>query len=147
MKFKHRIDDNITARLRQMSDAVSHEVAIEALKEAAEPIRALASALAPRSNQAPHLADNIIVSETTRVRGFGGSGRWRDVDPFVSTVAIGPSYRPEDIFYGQFQEFGTAHHAAQPFLRPAFDVMRSRVPKMIAASLGRAIARRTKGAA
>lgn len=26
-----------------------------------------------------------------------------------------------DPFYGLFQEFGTAHHAAQPFMRPAFE--------------------------
>ena len=27
----------------------------------------------------------------------------------------------KEIFYAHWQEFGTVHHAAQPFLRPAFD--------------------------
>lgn len=33
-------------------------------------------------------------------------------------VSVGPS---TDVFYGRFLEFGTAHIAARPFLRPAFD--------------------------
>lgn len=38
---------------------------------------------------------------------------------------------------GHMQEFGTVHHAAQPFLRPGFRIVRARVQ----ARIGRAIAR------
>ena len=150
MKLRHtwKGDEALTKAFRQLSDAVSHDVAIEALTMAAEPIRRRAEALAPRSSgRGPHLADNIIVSETTRVRGFGGSGRWKDVGPGVSAVAIGPSYRPHDLFYGQFQEFGTANHPAQPFLRPAFDAERKQTQQRLASLLWLAMTSRLKGAA
>jgi HK97 gp10 family phage protein len=107
--------------LRALPDALSHEILIEALIEAAEPIRAEAASLAPRGRTgAPHLADNIVAAETTRVTG-SRRGRWRSVEAHEHVVAIGPSYQPHDHFYGMFQEFGTVHHPAQPFLRPALD--------------------------
>ena len=36
----------------------------------------------------------------------------------TAVAQIGPSRRA---FYGGWQEFGTAHHAAQPFMRPTLD--------------------------
>lgn len=36
----------------------------------------------------------------------------------IAAVMIGPSKRA---FYGGFQELGTEHHAAQPFMRPTLD--------------------------
>jgi HK97 gp10 family phage protein len=41
------------------------------------------------------------------------------IDRLTQTaVAVGPT---KDYFYGYFQEFGTAHHGAQPWARPGFD--------------------------
>lgn len=51
---------------------------------------------------AEEIVKNVIVS-TSRV---------------VATAEIGPS---KEAFYGGFQELGTEHHAAQPFMRPALD--------------------------
>lgn len=150
MKFKHHFtgDDALTKTLKALPDAISHDVAIAALKEAAEPMRARAAALAPRGDgKGVTLAESIIATETTRVRGFGGGGKWRDVREGESVVAIGPSYRPADAFYGAFQEHGTAHHAAQPFLRPAFDAERKHVQKRLGVLIWAAIVRALKGLA
>lgn len=40
------------------------------------------------------------------------------------TVPVGPNKKA---FYGLFQEKGTPHHAAQPFMRPAADESQGRV--------------------
>ena len=91
--------------LGKLSIAVSVKVSRDALKFAAEPVRAKAGALAPRRAPAPDLADNIVIS----------SARVQDTE--AAAVAIGPS---KAFPHGLLQEIGTAHHAAQPFLRPAF---------------------------
>lgn len=111
----------MTAAFRRIASvADQHDAAIAALLHAVEPIRAGAAARAPRGKgKGPHLADHIVAAETTRVPG--GRGRFRDVKAGEHVVAIGPSYRPEDVFWGGFQETGTAHHPPQTFLRPAFD--------------------------
>ncbi len=76
-----------------------------------------------RAPGGPDLADNIVIS-TTRVKGLPSSE--------TAAVAVGPAKRS---FYGFYQEFGTAFHGAQPFMRPAFDVG---VTKAIA-DIGRAM--------
>jgi HK97 gp10 family phage protein len=46
-------------------------------------------------------------------RAAGGRGK-------AAIVRVGPTQKA---FYGVFQEFGTAHHAAHPFMRPTWDSM------------------------
>lgn len=70
---------------------------------AAGVIREAAAAKAPQ--RYGKLSDEMMVGEP-KVNG------WK------VTVGVGPS---KNAFYGRFQEFGTTHHAAQPFLRPAVD--------------------------
>lgn len=74
-------------------------------RRAAEPIRLRASQLAPRAPGAPDLADNIGISSIATRRQDEVS------------YAIGPT---KAFFYGFYQEYGTIHHGAQPFMRPAF---------------------------
>ena len=50
-------------------------------------------------------------------------------------VRVGPA---RDAYYGEFQEFGTSHHAAQPFLRPAIDSRKGQVFDVIADELSKA---------
>jgi hypothetical protein len=70
----------------------------------------VATALAPRGpGPGPHLADHIEI----------GVERGVDAQEFVA--AVGPERRPEFIFWGYWQEFGTVKQPARPFLRPAFD--------------------------
>ena len=47
-------------------------------------------------------------------RAAGGKGR-------AVITSVGPT---RAAFYGLFQEFGTAHHAAQPYMRPAWDALK-----------------------
>lgn len=130
--------EQLTDSFRRIGNAVDqHDAAIRALLEAAEPIRSRAASLAPRGKgKGPHLADNIIAAETTRVPG---GKKWRDVKEGEHVVAIGPSYRPEDVFYGAFQEMGTAHHPAQPFMRPAFDAAQEESQRILGRALWRNI--------
>jgi HK97 gp10 family phage protein len=104
--IKMKLDgaEKISEILRELPRRVSRKVLLDALKLAAEPIRADASAMAPVEPGAPDLAANIgIMAERS-------SGE--------PTIGVGPS---KSFFYGGFQELGTRHHAAQPFLRPAFE--------------------------
>jgi HK97 gp10 family phage protein len=55
----------------------------------------------------------------------GGSGR-------RAVVSVGPTRKA---FYGQFQEFGTAHNAPQPFMRPTWDRMHNSLLDMVATTL------------
>ena len=135
---------DLAATLRQLAQPVRHEVAVRALSEAAEPMRAEAASLAPRGHgKGPHLADNIVIAETTRVPG--GRGRWRDSEDTEHVVAVGPSFRPDDVYWGLFQELGTAHHSAHPFLRPAFDHHSSKVMEHAGRLLVASVLSRLKG--
>lgn len=50
-------------------------------------------------------------------------------------VKVGPA---ADAYYGEFQEFGTSRHAAQPFLRPALDSRKHQAFDAIAGELSKA---------
>ena len=107
---------DLAKRLQQLPDALSRDVQLAALKAGAEPIRAAAAVKAPRSHgPGPHMADDIVIGVTSAAK-LEKQGRFTE-----TVVVVGPSHTPHDHFYGLFQEYGTAHHAAQPFMRPAFD--------------------------
>lgn len=113
--------------LLSLSPRLSTQLMNAALREGAEPMRSRAAELAPREPGAPDLADNIVVSPV-RQTAKNGTG-----------VAMGPS---KGFFYGFFQEFGTARHGAQPFMRPAFDGTQRQVVGIVGASLWAALIRR-----
>lgn len=125
--------------LTALGPAVSRKVQIEALTEAAEPMRAAAAAFAPRSERhAPHLADNIVIGIPTQAHLESG-GHFDE-----TAVEFGPSKRPHDVFYGYFQEYGTSRHRAQPFMRPAFDGGAASSLQMVMGRLWTAIAEAAK---
>lgn len=102
--------------LKQLKESVSRRVKLEALEAGGYLIQRTAAALAPRSNKdEEHLADNI---ETARASRFEVTRRGGDDE---AVLWIGPAFRPHNVFWGYFQEYGTARHAAHPFMRPAFD--------------------------
>ena len=111
--------NELARALATLSQRVNRQVRYEALERAAEPMRRTASRLAPHAPGKPDLRDAI---EIQRVKGEHGE----------PAVAVGPT---RDAFYGFYQEFGTVHHGAQPFMRPAFDTEASRA----LAELGRAM--------
>lgn len=94
----------LAANLQSLSTRLSRQIMREALRKAGEPMRARAESAAPRRPGPPDLADNIVMSNA------------RPSDGSVAIV-VGPAF---GFFYAYFQEFGTGHHAAQSFLRPAF---------------------------
>lgn len=107
---------DLAKRLEQLPAAVSRTVQVNALKAGAEVIRDRAAALAPRSpGPGPHLADDIVIGTISAAR-LERQDRGNEV-----VVEVGPSLKPNDHFYGYFQEYGTIRHQAQPFMRPAFD--------------------------
>ena len=65
----------------------------------------------------------------------------RDLSPGASA---GVAVTPGKAFWGMFQEFGTAHHGKQPFLRPAFDQMRAQALRVLALALRKGISRELK---
>lgn len=98
-----------------------------ALKQSAEPIRSLWSALAPydASDQGLHLRDAVVVSDKTVSRD-GDPG----AKPGSVTVYIGPR---KDLprHHGIFMEFGTFKDAAQPSGRPAFEARKDESLKLL----------------
>lgn len=67
-------------------------------------------------------------------RAAGGTGR-------SVVVQAGPTKRA---FHGSLQEFGTAHHGPQPFMRPTWDRIGPSIPAAIGATLAEAIEKARK---
>lgn len=97
--------DQLERKLREIELSVQRKALRDGVKEGAVLIAEEASRRAPVLTG--ELQENIIVS-------------MRDSESDAKTVAarIGPSKR---VFYGVFDEFGTAHMTSQPFLIPAFE--------------------------
>jgi HK97 gp10 family phage protein len=110
VKFSMRVEggEELARTLNALPEAVSRKVQLEALKKAAQPMRASMASHAPRGDQPPHIADNI---------GISVARRRADTEEGPSVV-VGPV---KGFAYGLPLEYGTRHTAAQPFMRPAFD--------------------------
>ena len=118
--------EQIARKLKGIPAALTPPVILELLQDAGEPMRRTARQRAPRSDSAPHMADSIAF----------GLGRSRG--PGVMIV-LGPGRK---FFYGRFQEYGTVHHVAQPFLRPAFDTQSATVTRRMGRATWRLVARK-----
>jgi HK97 gp10 family phage protein len=105
LKFEGGAD--LAKALDKLSLRLGKKILHEVLREGAEPIRKAAASFAPRGEEAPHIAQNIGI----------GNARPPD-EPHVAAVKVGPV---KGFAYGLPQELGTVHHAAHPFMRPAFD--------------------------
>lgn len=129
MKMSMRFEggEELAQVLSGLPRRVSTRLLREALREGGQPIQVRASSMAPRKPGAPDLADNIAVADARPPAGA------------QVAVAIGPT---RDFYYGFMQEFGTAHHGAQPFLRPAFGSQVPKVLGIIGAALWRELAGR-----
>lgn len=95
--------------LKELPKATARNVLLRVLKKEAQPIADDAAAFAPDdpTTGGKDLRGSMLVLSVPAKR------RASDVE-----VAVGPSTKT---FYGQFQEFGVAHHGPQPFLRPSWD--------------------------
>lgn len=149
--FKELNDD-----LGEFSKSTSGNILKRAVSAAGAMIAEEAAARAPvdKSSTGPHLKDQIKVSKAKIIspgkaafakamqetgdraiaaqaarqanRESGGTGRH-------AVCQVGPT---RAAFYGQFQEFGTAHHKPQPFMRPAWDANDERALEVMRETLG-----------
>lgn len=112
MKISMKIQGGaeLAKALNALPVRVSKKVMREVLAVAAGPIRSGMESKAPRAPGAPDLADHIVIGNA-RVEGLIDNDQ-------TAAVAIGPE---RSYYWGLFQEFGTMHHGAQPFARPAFE--------------------------
>lgn len=95
--------------LKELPRATARKVLLQTLKKEAQPIADDAASFAPddpATGGKDLRSSMLVLSNPAKLRES-------DVE-----VAVGPSKKT---FYGLFQEFGTAHHGPQPFLRTAFD--------------------------
>lgn len=97
--------------LRELPKATEKNVLKRVLVKAAEPIRADAEANAPKGE--------TLTLSTSHTVGTKLSRRQKSKHKKESAVEVfvGPAPSPKSIT----QEFGAAHHGAQPFMRPAWD--------------------------
>ena len=87
-----------------------------ALRKAAEPMAALAQSLAPRGETGT-LAPSVSIGTRLSKRQQGLHRRMFRNDRAAVEMFVGAG----PLASAHTQEFGTIHHAPQPFLRPAWD--------------------------
>ena len=130
---------NQSLALEKRLDAIPAEI-LEALRPAlmqsGEEIADGMRALAESSRDTGALIDSIEVTgpgETTPAYAAGG-GR-RTAGPNQVLVTVGNP----DVRYGHMVEFGTVKAEAQPFMLPAFRLVKPRVTRRITRAIGAAI--------
>jgi len=111
-------------QLEQLDQTMRKPLLERMVKVGGELVREVAAQKAPVGETAT-LTDNIIVEVL-------------DSSAYHATAGIGPH---KNAFYGIFQEYGTASHKAQPFMRPAWDEKRLASVKVMA-EVGRRAVRR-----
>lgn len=118
-------DKEILRRLRAMGDEAS--VVLEpAAMAGSDIVVEAAEQLAPRRTAflARHIIKELIEKSAVEV-----------------IVAVGPH---KDAFWGPFQELGTPHHPAQPFMRPALEEKAEEIAAAIGQAVWEALERKTK---
>lgn len=135
MKISLQGARDLDRALSDLTRAAAKGVARRALKKAAEPMRAAAE------GDAPERKGKLKAAIQTSGRAKGGNA---GAQAFGAALRAGMSSADarqaaraanreasgsvilymgvtSDVGQGVLQEFGTAHHAAQPFMRPAWD--------------------------
>ncbi len=110
--------EQLESKLAELERVVRRKMLTVALKEAAEITRARAADLAPvlkeldKRREAGRLKAHEIVSVS------------QQSDSNTAVVRVGPD---KTAFYGLFEEIGTAHATADPFLGPAYEETKEEV--------------------
>jgi HK97 gp10 family phage protein len=109
------LSETVAGLRDEFSKATAANVVRRALLAGAQPMAETAEALAPRGPTGNLIASISATpaqpSRMTRT-GRGSYDKQSEVEVLVEAGPV-----PESVF----QEFGTRHHRAQPFMRPAFD--------------------------
>lgn len=124
----------LTRRLAQIPDQVLRDLR-PALVRGAEDIADTAELLVPEDEG--DLKNSITVTGPGDMTPNYTTGGSQLVPMNMAVVTVGS----EDVRTGHLQEFGTAHHEAQPFLRPAFRLKKMKVMRRIETALRKAIKR------
>lgn len=142
--------------LRELGEAMSalgkevaQKIAASMTSAAAGVIRKDAIARAPEHDE-PHTVDGVLVQpgnlKKNIVRKKVSKSKTRLTSEHLVTVR-GKRKDGYAARYGRLQEFGTVHHAPQPFLRPAFDSNRMKAVDAMKKTAGRRIEAAAKKAA
>lgn len=104
--------EQVVAKLHQMGPELVKVALRDCLDAAGSVLQTAQIEAAPvLEGEGPHPEGQLKedIRRVVSLKPFEGTG----------TVAVGPSSHS---FYGSFREFGTSHEAAQPWMRPAFDL-------------------------
>lgn len=123
--------DSLEAALRELGGKVSGRLGANAVRAGARVIvnRAKRNIKAQGLVESGDLLRSVRVFTDVSERRLGGSER--------------SAYAGTRVFYGRFAEFGTAHQAAQPWLRPALDEGAQDAVNKLVDNLGKGIERET----
>lgn len=130
-------DDGGLAKFQRRMAAVpvAARAAVQpALVKGAQEIAAIQRGLAPRDKG--DLIDSIaVIGPGQRTPPYSQPGGAMVVPENMAAITVGSS----DVRYPHLQEFGTSHHAAQPFFWPGFRLGRKRAMNRIKRAVGKAI--------
>lgn len=135
--------ESLKAKLAAVSDVTRNKAGRNALRKAANIVRDRARANAARIDDPATKEDiskNIVVSWsnrnfkrtgdlTFRIGVMGGARQYANTKDNVRKGRAGKLYKTSgdkgnpggDTWYWRYQEFGTQHNPAQPFMRPAMN--------------------------
>lgn len=117
------------AALDEFSKATSANILRRVLLAAGAPIGATATALAPRGPTGDLIASISVVPAQPSKMTRGGRGAYDKQSQVEVLVEAGP------VAESIFMEFGTIHHPAQPFMRPAWAQQRGRALQIVTEQL------------
>jgi HK97 gp10 family phage protein len=134
--------DALKRSINELTADLKRKVVRAGLRDAAAPIAKAARAKAPvLKKDHPYrlpgtLKRSIITKASKEFNGKNGEiGVYIAVRKRKGLGGKAGARNPFDPFYWRFQEFGTQHHAAQPFMGPAFDANSARAIDIFKARL------------
>lgn len=145
----------LRVQLRELANTIGEKGAQKpvsgSLSRAARLVQKRAKAMLQSGNHVKTgtLLNNIIVYKRRTQNGsiaYGVSIRskakkYKDTQRNRSTGKVGGKYRDYGpLFYARFLEFGTSHQAATPFLGPAFDIEKEKLPDVVRDEIDKRIA-------
>lgn len=137
------------AAMQALGNEVAKRIATGMTSAAAGVVRKDAIARAPEHDKA-HTVDGVEVQpgnlRKNIVRKKVSKSKTRLTSEHLVTVR-GKRKDGYAARYGRLQEFGTVHHAPQPFLRPAFDAKKMEAIEAMKKTAGRRIEAAAKKAA
>ncbi len=140
---------DLQEKLAKLEKKIANKILRQAVRDAAKPMLREAKANAPVSNfDGPSGLSKQAVRQAIRddkKAGLHYPGMLRDSIKIKAmrsrkgrigvTIATDKGLFKGETFYGGFQEFGTKHQPARPFIRPAFDANVAGAVTIIAKSL------------